>query len=146
MEYVAYTELQVGQSWLGSMCRLHDLVFGTQDSEIIKDELSLQRQYLILVAVHAEQVVGYKIGYQERTARFYSWLGGVHPEFRNRGIGNELMRRQHDWCEMHGYRVIRTHTRNTWRNMLILNLRNGFDIVGTRTEQSDTTILLEKSL
>jgi len=42
--------------------------------------------------------------------------------------------------------LIRTQTRNTWRNMLILNLRNGFDIVGTFTEQGDTTILLEKRL
>ncbi|EPZ52678.1 hypothetical protein N007_02510 [Alicyclobacillus acidoterrestris ATCC 49025] len=77
-------------------------------------------------------------------ARFYSWLGGVHPEFRGRGIANELMRRQHVWCEKQGLHVIRTQTRNTWRDMLILNIRNGFNIVGTRTEKGDTTILLEK--
>lgn len=146
MEYLAYTELQVGESWFGGMCRLHDLVFGTQDSEIIQEELSLQRRCLILIAVHGDQVVGYKIGYEERTTRFYSWMGGVHPDFRNRGIANELMRRQHEWCRVQGYDVVRTHTRNMWRNMLLLNLRNGFDIVGTRTEHRDTTILLEKRL
>lgn len=146
MENVAYMELSVEQLWYESMCRLHDLVFGTHDSAIIKDELSLKRQYLILVAVHEDQVVGYKIGYQERRTRFYSWLGGVHPEFRGRGIASELMRRQHDWCQSYGYSLIRTQTRNTWRNMLILNLRNGFDIVGTFTEQGETTILLEKRL
>lgn len=45
-----------------------------------------------------------------------------------------------------GYNVIRTQTRNTWREMLILNLQNGYDVVGTRTEQGETTILLEKCL
>ncbi|WDL95905.1 GNAT family N-acetyltransferase [Alicyclobacillus sp. ALC3] len=146
MKYEVYTELQVEQPWYEGMCKLHDLVFGKNDSYIIGEELSLQRQFLILVTVHEGQVVGYKIGYQERTSRFYSWLGGVHPEFRNQGIAGELMSRQHNWCKSCGYNVIRTQTRNTWREMLVLNLHNGYDVVGTRTEQGETTILLEKCL
>ncbi|HEY8343405.1 MAG TPA: GNAT family N-acetyltransferase [Calditerricola sp.] len=45
--------------------------------------------------------------------------------YRRRGIATELMKRQHAWCRRHGYQTIRTHTKNKWREMLILNLRHG---------------------
>lgn len=60
---------------------------------------------------------------------------------------SELMRRQHEWCRSHGYRVIRTHTKNKWRDMLILNIRHGFDVIGTYTdEKGEPKIILEKRL
>jgi hypothetical protein len=56
------------------------------------------------------------------------------------------MRRQHDWCRQNGYRTIRTHTYNQWRSMLILNIRSGFDIIGTLSGKRGLTIVLEKTL
>lgn len=92
-------------------------------------------------------MVGYKIGYQDRKSRFYSWLGGVYPEYRGQGIASELMLKQHEWCKQHGYAVVRTQTKNKWRSMLILNLRHGFNIVGTYTdEKGEPKITLEKRL
>ncbi|MHB1682862.1 MAG: GNAT family N-acetyltransferase [Bacilli bacterium] len=132
---------------LERLCALHDTIFRSQSSATIAMELQKKHHFLILLALHEKSVVGFKIGYEDRTGRFYSWLGGVDPDFRGRGIASELMGRQHAWCIDNNYRVIRTHTKNKWRNMLILNLRHGFDIVGTFTdERGETKIILDTRL
>lgn len=129
------------------MCLLHDSIFGNQSSDDIKQELSGRPQILILVAIDIERVVGYKIGYQDRKSRFYSWLGAVYPEYRGQGIGSELMSKQHEWCKNQGYKVVRTQTKNKWRSMLILNIRHDFNIIGTFTDdKGETKIILEKHL
>lgn len=92
------------------------------------------------------QLVGCKLGYERQPGHYYSWLGGVHPDFRGQGIAAELMRRQHAWCQAEGYRRIRTQTYNRWRAMLLLNLRHGFDIIGTVQGPRGLTIVLEKEL
>lgn len=71
----------------------------------------------------------------------------MYSEYRGRGIASELMRRQHEWCHNESYKVIRTQTKNKWRDMLILNLRHGFDVVGTYTdEKGEPKIILKKRL
>ncbi len=145
MEYKYFSSLDAKSDWYQSMCLLHSNVFNSPISDSIGEELSIRPKFLILVALDDDEVVGYKIGYQDRKTRFYSWLGGVYPEYRGRGIASELMVRQHEWCKSHGYTVIRTQTKNKWRSMLILNLRHGFDIVGTYTdEKGEPKIILEK--
>lgn len=145
MEYKSFTSLELESDWYQSMCLLHSTIFKSQSSDSIEEELNARPKFLILVALDDDRVVGYKIGYQDRETRFYSWLGGVYPEYRGKGIASELMRRQHEWCKVQGYMVIRTLTKNKWRDMLILNLRHGFDIVGTYTdEKGEPKIILEK--
>ncbi|WP_139924319.1 GNAT family N-acetyltransferase [Hymenobacter sp. DG01] len=90
------------------------------------------------------KLVACKLGYERKPGNYYSWLGGVHPARRGQGLGAELMRRQHAWCTANGYRSIRTQTFNRWRAMLILNLRFGFDIVGTVQGGRGLTLVLEK--
>ncbi|WP_219839071.1 GNAT family N-acetyltransferase [Paenibacillus sp. R14(2021)] len=129
------------------MCLLHESIFGNQSSNSITQELSGRPQYLILVAIDNGRVIGYKIGYQDRKSRFYSWLGAVYPEYRSQGIASELMIRQHEWCKSQGYKVVRTQTKNKWRKMLILNIRHDFNIIGTYTDdKGETKIILEKQL
>jgi len=145
LEYKSFTSLEVESSWYQSMGSLHSTIFKTQSSDSIEEELCARPKFLILVALDNDQVVGYKIGYQDRKTRFYSWLGGVYSDYRGQGIASELMLRQHDWCKSQGYAVIRTQTKNRWKNMLILNLRHGFDVVGTYTdEKGESKIILEK--
>jgi GNAT superfamily N-acetyltransferase len=93
-----------------------------------------------------DRLVGCKLGYERKPGHYYSWLGGVHPEFRGQGIAAELMQQQHAWCRVQGYRAVRTHTYNRWRAMLLLNLRHGFDIIGTMQGPHGLTIVLEKQL
>ena len=92
------------------------------------------------------QLIGCKLGYERQPGHYYSWLGGVLPGFQGQGIAAELMRRQHAWCRTQGYHRIRTQTYNRWRAMLLLNLRHGFDIIGTVQGPRGLTIVLEKEL
>lgn len=92
------------------------------------------------------QLVGCKLGYERVPGHYYSWLGGVLPAYRGQGLAAELMRRQHTWCLEQGYGRVRTQTYNQWRAMLLLNLRHGFDIIGTLQGTYGLTIVLEKKL
>lgn len=124
-------------------------IFGNQTSEQALDELIYQQARTPLrfdLAFVSQTLVGYKIGYERQPGQFYSWLGGVLPAFRGQGIASTLLMQQHDWCRAQGYQSIRTHTYNRWRSMLILNLRHGFDIVGTMQGKHGLTIILEKQL
>lgn len=122
-------------------------LFDNQSRTELLAELTYQQTQSgiqVLTAWADEQVVGCKLGYVRKPGHYYSWLGGVHPDFRGRGIATELMRRQHDWCRQNHYQTLRTHTYNQWRNMLILNLKHGFDIIGTVQGKHGLTIVLEK--
>lgn len=106
-----------------------------------------KKDFLMTIATLNGKVVGYKLGYQEKPSRFYSWLGGVDPEQRGKGIGSKLMELQHSWCKEHGYVCVQTRTKNKWKHMLILNLKNGFDVIGTYTDsRGEPKIILEKKL
>lgn len=124
-------------------------VFKNQSSSELYTELMYQQTRTGLqthLAVVNGQVVGCKLGYERKPGHFYSWLGAVHPDFRSQGIASELMRQQHDWCCQQNYHAIRTQTYNQWRPMLMLNLRFGFDIIGTVQGEYGLTIVMEKNL
>jgi predicted GNAT superfamily acetyltransferase len=126
---------------------LHALIFANPElsETVLKERLSWQRDPLVLLAWQDEKLVGYKIGYLRKERHYYSWIGGVHPDYRGKGIARALMQLQHDFCREQAYLTVRTHTKNTWRQMLILNLRYDFDIIGTLTdEQGEPKLILEK--
>jgi predicted GNAT superfamily acetyltransferase len=124
-------------------------VLGNQSTEEARAELTYQQARMPLVAhlaFDSDTLVGFKIGYERKPGHFYSWLGGVLPTYRKAGIASVLMQQQHDWCRENGYHTVRTQTYNQWRNMLILNLRHGFEVVGTMQGKHGLMIILEKSL
>lgn len=109
--------------------------------------MKTKRNLVTFLALQNGEPAGFKMGYERNESQFYSWLGGVAKPFRNQGVASELMKRQHEWCRQNGYRTVRTHTKNKWKSMLILNLQHGFDIIGTYTNQeSGTKIMLEKRI
>ncbi|WP_404458612.1 GNAT family N-acetyltransferase [Oceanobacillus kapialis] len=102
---------------------------------------------LIVIAMDDESVIGYKIGYELDENKFYSWLGGVNPKYRNRGIASSLMKEQHQYLEENEYKIVQTKTMNRWRGMLVLNIKNGFDVIETYTDDKGRhKIVLEKEL
>lgn len=103
--------------------------------------------HLILVAYFGKQAIGFKVGYQ-RDGYFYSWMGGVLPNFRRLRIAEKLARKQETWARAQGYDSITFKTRNQHKAMLIFALKNGFNIIGFREKESVETnrILLRKSL
>jgi predicted GNAT superfamily acetyltransferase len=103
--------------------------------------------HLILVAYAGDLPVAFKVGYQQEDY-FYSWLGGVLPDYRRRGLAKRLAVRQESWARAHAYTSITFKTRNQHKNMLIFALRNGFDIIGFREKETIAAnrILLRKAL
>lgn len=102
---------------------------------------------LILIARIDGKAVGFKVGYEEDPDCFYSWLGGVRGEFRGLGIARTLMLKQHEWCLAKGYRKVRTKTLNRFREMLLLNIKAGFNIIGLHeSDDGGSKIILEKKL
>lgn len=103
--------------------------------------------HLILVAYEAGQAAGFKVGYQ-RSGYFYSWMGGVLPHFRRRGIAKALADYQEEWAKQNNYFSITFKTRNQHKAMLLFALKNGFDIIDFEEKESVATnrIWLRKAL
>ncbi|MBC8155804.1 MAG: GNAT family N-acetyltransferase [Bacteroidetes bacterium] len=134
---------------LGSLLDLHLSVFAGQTRDEVGTEMAYHVEsgpFLMNLALIGDRVIGYKAGYERKPDHFYSWLGCVDPAFRGRGVADMLMRRQHDWCSQQNYHTVRTQTYNRWRGMLILNLKHGFDIIGTQQGAHGLIIVLEKQL
>lgn len=55
---------------------------------------------------------------------------------------------QHRAIKELGYTYVRTSTKNKYREMLLLNIKSGFDIMGTekKLREAQQSILLEKEL
>ncbi|MET4106954.1 GNAT family N-acetyltransferase [Hymenobacter sp. UYP22] len=140
--------LLLNTSTVPDLSALLSAALETTAAELADDVLYQQQRQPVQVwlAYEDDQLVGCKLGYERKPGHYYSWLGGVHPGFRGRGIAAELMRQQHAWCAAQGYHRVRTHTYNRWRAMLLLNLRHGFDIIGTVQSSRGLTIVLEKEL
>ncbi len=46
---------------------------------------------LILIAKANQQLAGFKLGYSLSESKFYSWLGGVLPQYRRQRLAQALM-------------------------------------------------------
>ncbi|WP_240660811.1 GNAT family N-acetyltransferase [Peribacillus frigoritolerans] len=130
---------------LEGILELHKDIFGTSDDLINK--ITSKPQLLVITAMDGKKVIGYKIGYAIDSNKFYSWLGGVETNFRKFGVASRLMEMQHQYLKENGYNVVQTKTMNKWRNMLVLNIKNGFDVIDTYTDEKGLhKIILEKKL
>lgn len=111
------------------------------------DRLLRRRLVFTVIAYHNNRPVAFKLGYEKSPSKFVSQLGGVLLRYRGLGIANELMRRQHRWCFIKmKYQVIQTESMNRYRDMMALNLKHRFSIVGTYYDRAydDIKILFEK--
>ena len=114
----------------------------------LDQELKSKHGLIALIAYSQSTPCGFKIGYEQSPKRFYSWIGGTLPDFRNQGIAKQLMLKQHELAKNKGYAFIATQTKNEFKDMLILNINSGFEINGVRQSlNSDKpAILLEKRI
>jgi predicted GNAT superfamily acetyltransferase len=144
---IVYTIIQSipDQDILKGIIELHKDIFGTKDELINK--MARKPKLLVITATYEERVIGYKIGYELDRHTFYSWLGGVDTNYRKHGIAFQLLNIQHRYLKENGYRIVQTKTMNRWRAMLILNIRNGFNVIDTVTDEKGRhKIILEKNL
>ena len=124
---------------------VNEATFGFNEiAEKLSHLFSTRSQVLICLAFMNGEPVGYKVGMEDGDGHFESWRGGVLEHARRQGIAQALMRLQHQWCAEQGFRSIRTSTTNNNAPMLILNLRNGFEVVGTKINQNQQLKVLQE--
>jgi len=115
---------------LRQILSLYELIFEVP-SDKVEERMKKVDGLITLCAFHEERVVGFKVGHEDTSEEFYSWIGGAHPFYRKRGIASKFMEMQHRILKERGYKAVFTKTKNKWRHMLLLNLRNGFGVIGT---------------
>ncbi|WP_337041888.1 GNAT family N-acetyltransferase [Emticicia sp. 17c] len=118
------------------------------DENIYQNRL-LNTKFLILVALHNETPVGFKVGYQRNAdGSFYSWMGGVIPAYRELKIAQKLADVQEKWVLQQGFHAITLKTRNRFKAMLVFCLKNGFLIenIEPKEQIEDYRIILRKKL
>jgi predicted GNAT superfamily acetyltransferase len=132
---------------LRGILSLYHTIFGIEKTEKVVQYCATMPTLLTQIAQVKGHIIGFKMGYAIDDTIFYSWLGGVDEAYRGQNIAATLMAMQHDRCRAHGYQTVRTKTLNRWRNMLILNIKQGFDIMETYTDERGVLkIVLEKKL
>lgn len=130
---------------LHKVALLSNQIFGSPNIDYTW-RLANMPQVSIFYAEHEDLLVGFKAGYAIAERKYCSWLGGVHPDFRNKGIANQLTSMQHQWLVLNGYSTIETSCREGNSAMARINLRNGFSVVGTKLEPHALQVLWSKPL
>lgn len=124
---------------------LIQVIFGRSDADELDWRLERMPDASVAVAHADDTLVGFKLGYAMTKTRYYTWLGGVHPDFRRQGIASRLMEAQHQWVSGAGFSVIETAAAPENVTMLKLNLAFGFTIIGSYA-RSTQRVLLAKNL
>ena len=121
--------------------------FNDADTEFFKQRISEHSKLYTILAFHDEKLIGFKIGYPYSETTFYSWIGGVHQDYRKQGVASKLAELQEIFTKKEGNKKLRTKSMNTYKPMMILNLKNGFDILNIYTNtKGQTKIVFEKDL
>ena len=105
--------------------------------------------HLILTAYNDHIPIAFKIGYDRYSdGSFYSWMGGVLPNYRRKGIANNLADHQETWARKKGYKNIKLQTRSKHNAMLALAINRGFQITNRneKTSNSNTHIWMSKPI
>jgi GNAT superfamily N-acetyltransferase len=121
-------------------------VFAELSEGYLLDRLPLlDGRALVAARDEAGRMVGFKLGYRRGGTLFYSWLGGVHPEARRRGLAQRLMAAQHRWAKEKGYEQIETRTRAVNNAMIIANLKGGFRITGFEVDRAGHAVVTQRA-
>ncbi|MBY0554452.1 GNAT family N-acetyltransferase [bacterium] len=138
----------IDETTLQQVAVVYQQAFGkAMDLVKVKSVIETHTQFFAVLVYESKNLVGFKLGYVRDQYMFYSWLGGVLPAYRSLGVASELMRMQHQWCVDKKFKKILTHTRNKFPEMIALNLKHGFEIVGTvASKDRPIKLIMEKVL
>jgi GNAT superfamily N-acetyltransferase len=109
-------------------------VLRPMNSEDFLSKIRDQKNLLVLTCRIDQNIVGFKVGYEKDQATFYSWLGGVDPQYQRLGVASALMRAMEDWCRLNSYCTLETKTTNDNKAMIVLNTLSGFDIIDVKLD------------
>lgn len=81
---------ELSDSTIDEMAHLFSACFGQPPDRDLAVRIRQKPRVMVPIVYEDGQPIGYKLGYERQRDTFYSWLGGVHPDFRRRGIAREL--------------------------------------------------------
>ena len=105
--------------------------------------------HILLNAFVGEKPAGFKVGYDRfKDGSFYSWMGGVFPQYRKQGVSSSLANNQEKWTREKGFSSIRLKTWKRHQAMLKFCIQRGFTIIKKipKNFDSESRIWLEKQL
>ncbi|MBT3299462.1 MAG: GNAT family N-acetyltransferase [Candidatus Marinimicrobia bacterium] len=105
--------------------------------------------HLTLIAKIGDKNLGFKIAYDQfNDGTFYSWMGGVLPNFRKQGIASQLADYQENWAKENAYSSIRLKTRKKHKAMIAFSLNRGFVITNEiqKWPDKESRLQMEKAL
>jgi len=126
---------------------LYSEIFEDADLEFLKKRVEKNAKLFSVLAYYNNQFIGFKVGYPYDKDTFYGWISGVLPNYRKQGVGTQIAIIQENFAKDNGFKKLRTKSMNTYKAMMILNLKNGFDITKVYTNaKGQTKIVFEKLL
>lgn len=105
------------------------------------------KRHLFLVAYDGVQAIGFKLGYViPKTRTFFSWLGGVHPDYRRQGIARDLLMQQELLVKEMGMHKIYFTSYDKFPAMIHLGKKQGYLLVRTEPDDGELKYWYEKQL
>lgn len=127
------------------MINIYSEIFEDADLDFFRKRIEEHSNLFSVLAYFNDQPIGFKVGYPYNEDTFYSWIGGVLPSYRQQGIGTQMAKIQDNFAKDKGFKKLRTKSMNTYKAMMILNIKNGFDITKVYTNtKGQTKIVFEK--
>ena len=140
-------EGQPSNELLDEILQVYKSIFDDYKIDFFKSRIDKKEDVLIVLCYNSDMLVGFKIGYRYNETTFYSWVGGVLLSFRQKGIAKHLAKLQEENVITKRYSKMRTKSMNRFKPMMILNLKNGFNIVQVYTNDiGQTKVVFEKEL
>ena len=122
-------------------------VLSNWDQIVDLEKLKLNQEKLLLKAFVDEKLVGVLLGYRKSKELFFTCFVGVTSEFRKLGIASDMVAKQIAWCQTNAIQFVQTSIPCQQKEMLILSLREGFEITGSSSEsKTNLALSLQKSL
>ena len=139
-------EVTILEDRLSDALKVYNRIPEFDESKHIPERLA-GKEHLILVLYENSVPAALKIGYAMKD-HFYSWIGGVLPQYRRKGYARMLAEYQETWLRGKGYAILRMKTRNKFPAMLCFAVENGFQIIDLQKSNNprDNRIWLEKKL
>ncbi len=129
------------------LLEIYKSIFDDADVKFFKERFNMHPEIISNLAYDNQQLIGFKIGYPYNKDTFYSWIGGVLPDYRQLGIANILAEEQEIYAKKQRFIKLRTKSMNRFKPMMILNLKRGFEIIETYTnKRGQKKIIFEKEL
>lgn len=132
---------------LHTVISLEKMIFGKSRATEQKLEQIRKQQGLLLIAYTGVVPVGFKLGYViENGQRFFSWLGGVHEDYRRQGIAQSLLEMQEQHVRTLGIKKIYFTTFDRFPAMINLGENNQYLLAKTALEEGEVKYWYEKRL